>query len=699
MAGEYRRYQLGLLNTVVHLINLLVVAVILANISWFFVAFWDALVQDLLFLLFFPLGLWCRRMADRGRYKLAVRGYLGAASFIFIILIMTLGEFFLLHSAMGLAVIALLGVFLDDPRLSWRWGLVGSAVHLFSLGLRAIVPALEFDHDLPALLALITFPLILIAVLTAIGYRVSQHLRRALEASAASQAQMEKELDHRRRVESRLQLISSAVSQSTEGIAVSDMKGRVLFANPAWAQMHGYPSADAVIGLHYTVFHTPEQQDDIQGFGESLKERGFFGGEVGHVRRDGSTFPARLHATVLHDDEGEPAGTITTLVDISEQKALEAQIQQSQKMEAIGRLAGGVAHDFNNLLTGIISYIELALTDIQAPQVRDDLKEALDAANRAADLTRQLLTFSRKQLHKVTVLDLNNSVKSVEKMLESLIGADVTLRFLLDPDVGAVRANAGQVGQVLINLVVNAREAMEKGGEIIIRTDPVTLPEDRPELDVAPGAYVRLSVTDTGPGIPPEIMPHLFEPFFTTKEEGTGLGLSTVYGAIQSIGGDIAVETEPGEGTTFCVYWPVAQEGVAPSDQQPSAGPEPGSERILLVEDEKVVRDLAARILSRRGYEIWEAASGEEALALLKQKAGPPDLLVTDLVMPGIRGTELARRLRARYPTLPILYISGYTDDTIPDPEELGPNEKFLPKPFDARSLPEAVRELLDDGS
>jgi PAS domain S-box-containing protein len=397
-------------------------------------------------------------------------------------------------------------------------------------------------------------------------------------------------------------------------------------------------------------------------------------------------------------------GVLVISEDISERRQLEEQLRQSQKMEAIGRLAGGIAHDFNNLLMIITGYSELLLErhlDDQNPLHRH-VVEINNAGERAAGLTRQLLAFSRKQLLQPEVLDLNAIVTNVDKMLQRLIGEDIDLISVLGRDLGRVKVDPGQMEQVIMNLAVNARDAMPQGGKITIETANVELDDRyiRQHAEVTPGPYVMLALSDTGTGMDKETISHIFEPFFTTKEQskGTGLGLATVYGIVKQSGGHIWVYSEIGQGTMFKVYFPRVEEAGA-AGQQNEAQPAlpPGSETILLVEDEAEVRELILDVLTERGYTVLEARNGDEALLLGERRSGPIHLLLTDVVMPGgMNGRELAERLTALHPEIKVLYMSGYTDEAIVHHGVLDRGTIFLQKPFTPGALERKMRQLLD---
>jgi len=391
-----------------------------------------------------------------------------------------------------------------------------------------------------------------------------------------------------------------------------------------------------------------------------------------------------------------------------ERGELGTQLQQSQKMEAVGRLAGGVAHDFNNMLTAILGSVELLLGDTgAAARGREELEIIREAATRAQDLIRQLLAFSSRQVLRPAVLDLNHLVGNVSKMLRRVIGEDVHLSTTLATDLGTVRADPGQLEQVLVNLAVNARDAMPGGGKLTIATSDIEYdldhppPSSRHHLTLPPplGRYVVLEVTDTGIGMSPEIRAHLFEPFFTTKPrgKGTGLGLATVYGIVRQSGGHITVESAPERGATFRIYLPRVH---SPPDALPGPGviraPVTGTETVLLTEDDPLVRLLARTVLERAGYAVLTAAGGKEALILADDHRGPIHLLLTDVVMPEMSGRELMHHLAERRPEVKVLYVTGYSEDAVAQHGVLDPGTAFLPKPFTPEVLTRKVREVLD---
>ena len=379
-----------------------------------------------------------------------------------------------------------------------------------------------------------------------------------------------------------------------------------------------------------------------------------------------------------------------------ERRQLQHQLLQAQKLEAIGRLAGGVAHDFNNVLTAILGSTELLLLDTPAGvAAREELEIVRDAATRAQELIRQLLAFSARQVLQPAVVDLNALVESLGRMLRRLIGEDVTLTTAPGAGLGAVRVDPGQIEQVLVNLAVNARDAMPDGGRLTIGASNADVVDSG---NVPRGRYVVLQVTDTGVGMTPEILARVFEPFFTTKErgKGTGLGLATVYGIVQQSGGHVEVDSAPGAGTTFRIYLPRVEAPVeAPPEAAPVTAPEEGSETVLVAEDERLVRVLVRKTLTQAGYRVLEAGGGEEALRLAARHDGTIHLLVTDVVMPGMSGRELMRRLAEVRPNVKVLYMSGYSDEAVERHGVLDPGTAFMQKPFTPSVLARRVREVL----
>jgi signal transduction histidine kinase len=408
------------------------------------------------------------------------------------------------------------------------------------------------------------------------------------------------------------------------------------------------------------------------------------------------------HAEVVRDAAGRPVRLLGTVLDVTDRRRLEEQYRQAQKMEAVGRLAGGVAHDFNNLLTVINGYGEVLLESLPAGHpAREMVAEIRGAGERAAALTRQLLAFSRKQPAAPRVLDLNALVRDLDRMLRRLIGEDVEFATATAPDLWPVTADPGHLEQVVVNLVVNARDAMPRGGKLTVETRNVVLDDAyaRATADARPGPHVLLAVTDTGVGMDRATLDRALEPFFTTKgpSHGTGLGLATVYGVVKQAGGHVALYSEPGRGTTVKVYLPPTDVPVTQTPDRPIARPLPrGTETVLLVEDEDAVRALTRHVLRVAGYAVLEAADGRQAVRVADGYAGRIDLLVTDVVMPHLGGREVADALAGRHPGLRVLFLSGYSDDAVVRHGLVDRDVAFLQKPFTPADLARKVREVLD---
>src|SRR5437660_2828347 len=423
--------------------------------------------------------------------------------------------------------------------------------------------------------------------------------------------------------------------------------------------------------------------------------------EIKWKRKDLTFITVRLSGRAVTSGD-EPGGFLEVIAeDVTEKRVLEDQFRQAQKMEAVGRLAGGVAHDFNNLLLVISGYTEVLLEQLDPNSPLHQKAEAIQqAADRATTLTRQLLAFSRKQLLELKVVDLNTIVSDMDRLLSPLIGENIELMTRLAAGVGRTRADAGQIEQVLMNLVVNAKDAISNGGKISIQTANVHLDDSyrREHKYINPGPYVMISVTDTGLGMDKETQSRIFEPFFTTKEKGkgTGLGLSTVYGIVKQSGGYVFAQSEVGQGTTFRIYLPQVEGAADTIGPAKTASTETGgSETVLLVEDEESVRQLVRETLESKGYTVMEAENGEEGLKIAESHNGPIHMMITDVVMPGISGRELAKRLMQVRPETKVLYLSGYTEDAIVHQGVLETGTAFLQKPFTLQTLSRKVREVL----
>ena len=485
------------------------------------------------------------------------------------------------------------------------------------------------------------------------------------------------------------------------GVYRSAADGRLLECNRAFARLLGYASpAEAMAHPDWWLHAHPGAHAE---FWSRLRKEGSIVALEGQARRkDGTPVWVIQNVSLLSDESGEET-LLGTVFDVTERRRLEEQLLQSQKMEAVGRLAGGIAHDFNNLLTAIAGYSDLLLSDLpENDPRRESAVEIREAGRRAAGLTQQLLAFSRRQVLEPRVLDLNAVISSMEKMLRRVIGEDIELTTALDPDLWRTMADPGQIEQAIVNLAVNARDAMPRGGRLTLETANVTLDEKfaAAYATVQPGPHVMLAVSDTGVGMDAALQTRLFEPFFTTKErgKGTGLGLSTTYGIVKQSGGSIWVYSEPGLGTTFKIYLPRCEEELEGVEREAPPAPlstRSGSETVLLVEDEAEVRRLVDRLLRMQGYAVLPAATPAEAVAAARA-SGRIDLLVTDVIMPGMNGRELANLLASECPRLRVLYMSGYTDAAIAHQGILPPGTAFLSKPFTPDALARKVREVLD---
>jgi two-component system cell cycle sensor histidine kinase/response regulator CckA len=444
-------------------------------------------------------------------------------------------------------------------------------------------------------------------------------------------------------------------------------------------------------------------------------EKEYNGHEIVIERPDGSRRCSLAYASPLRHAAGQVVGAVNILVDITEKRRaeevfraseeerrrLQDQLWQAQKMEAVGRLAGGIAHDFNNLLSIINGYSELVLGELpdDAPTRQDVVKIRL-AVERGASLIRQLLAFSRRQPRSLRAMNLNTVVANVEEMLGRLIGEDIILTLDLDPFLPPIKVDPAQMEQIVINLALNARDAMPCGGKLTLETRRVDLDAEhcRRCCEARPGRFVMLVVSDTGCGMTSDVRMRAFEPFFTTKEQGkgTGLGLATVYGIVQQSGGHLSVHSEPGLGTTFTICLPLEEEAAACKQAEPSPTPRPGRETVLLVEDEDFVRQIVQRVLEDQGYTVLSVDSGEKGLRVAEAKGGAIQLLVTDVVMPGMSGPQLAAELQSRYPAIRTLFMSGYTGDFLTRHGVTAPDAEFLAKPFTLQALAAKVRNLLD---
>ena len=511
---------------------------------------------------------------------------------------------------------------------------------------------------------------------------VSQHIASAIHRKRSEQAL--------RASEERFRAMSEA---SPLGIFLTTGEGECIYANPALQSISGTRASELMGRGWAQAIHAEDRESVMRGWFNFVK-RDAKGGRTFRVQRpDGSVLWVAVAVVPMQPAEGS-RGFLGAIEDVTARRRLEEQLAQAQKLEAVGRLAGGVAHDFNNLLTAILGYASLVLRKLPADdQNRRNLEEIQKAGERAATLTRQLLTFSRRQVHVPEILDLNGLLTGLGDMLRHLLGEDIELVSVFRSGSAWIKADRGQIEQVIVNLAVNARDAMPNGGRLRVEVETA----DVKAAGLPPGPYVVLTVQDTGVGMDAETLQHIFEPFFTTKErgKGTGLGLATVYGIVQQSGGQVAVESGAGQGATFRIYLPrVRRTGPLPLFQE--GGSPTGHETILLVEDEPLVRSMTREILEISGYRVLEADGGEAALRLSGDFVGDIDLMLTDVVMPRMSGRELADRIAAIRPAMRILYASGYTDEVIAHHGVLEPGTEFIHKPFTPESLSLKVRQVLD---
>ena len=501
-----------------------------------------------------------------------------------------------------------------------------------------------------------------------------------------------------------LRKLSRAVEQSADTVVITDRNGVIEYVNPAFEALTGY-SCDEACGKTPRILKSGEQGPEIyQEMWRTILAGNVFRGIMVNRKKNGDLYYVEENICPVRDGRGEITHFIVNGRDLTERMRLEAQLLQAQKMDAVGRLAGGVAHDFNNLLTIITSYSELALDAVlQESPLEGKIQEILSAARRAAELTRQLLAFSRKQPQALRVVELNHVIGDIAKTLPRLIGEDIAFNFSPGPGLGRVRVDPVQIEQILMNLAANARDAMPQGGQLQIETSNVYLDSQYVEHKPAAiplGRYALITVTDDGAGIPREILPHIFEPFYTTKPsgKGTGLGLATVYGIVKQNKGFIWVYSEAESGTVFKIYLPCVAERKRSVEVDRSAleSLPRGSETILLVEDEQALRRAAAEFLRQQGYNVLEANDGLEALAVAQNHPAKIDLVVTDVVMPNMSGGELAKEIGRRRPDVKFLFVSGYAGKTVLDHKVVDLEMNFLQKPYTLKQFSTKVRAALN---
>lgn len=511
------------------------------------------------------------------------------------------------------------------------------------------------------------------------------------------------ELDRQRKAsEAELILRDRALSAATQGVLITDARAGnhpITYVSPAFEKLTGYSNAE-LIGQSCDMLEGPKT--DLAELGklrDAIDAGRSHEAELLINRRNGEEYWNHVAISPIFDEDGTLTHHVGVHTDVTERLRLEEQVRQAQKMEAVGQLAGGVAHDFNNVLTAIRGSVDLAMTEVESASAREDLRQIEKAAEHAAHLTHQLLAFSRQQVLQPQSTDLNKVVHDTTALIDRVIGDDIQLVQKLGPDIESVLVDRGQLQQVIINLCINARDAMPDGGRITIATSSCDLDETYVSNNFVPasGRYVLLEIADSGFGMDLETQAHAFEPFFTTKSEGTGLGLATVYGIVSQMGGHVEVESEPSIGTSFNVYLPSTTREVAPARTSPAhSGESPnGSETILHVEDSEMLRPMVQRALGRHGYNVLSAVDAEEAIEIARERDGNVDLLLTDIVMPGLNGRELADLLHAQYPHLRVLFTSGYPAD-VAVRNGIAANEvNFIEKPFLASDLLPLIQSIL----
>lgn len=528
-----------------------------------------------------------------------------------------------------------------------------------------------------------------------------------LESTASACVLNSRDITERKRSEEAVrqanETLRAVIETSPLAIYTLDLEGIVRTWNSSARKMFGY-SQEEVIGMPLPAIFPDEVSSFRKRLNDLINGESQAGSEERRRCKDKNTIDVSFWTAPLRDAEGAVTGVVEVVADNTERKRLEEQFRQAQKMEAVGRLAGGVAHDFNNLLTVITGYCQMLLDRFPiGDSTRDDMLQVLKAADRATTLTRQLLAFSRKQIVQPKVVELAGLVADMQQMLKRLLGVNIELTITTESGLGKIRVDPGQLEQVIVNLVVNARDAMPDGGRLAIHLRNVDLDSESGtrEMPIRKGSYVVLEVVDTGTGMDAETQSHLFEPFFTTKEKGrgTGLGLSTSYGIVKQNHGEILARSEIGVGSAFSIYLPrIDEPSTLDSGHTVSLRPTRGAETILVAEDEDGVRHIVTQMLREQGYTVLPANGGAEALRIAQTHAGPLQLLVSDVMMPRMSGPELAQRLRGMRPEMRVLFVSGYTDGEIVREGELEPGTDFLQKPFTREQLANKVREVLRPG-
>jgi PAS domain S-box-containing protein len=511
------------------------------------------------------------------------------------------------------------------------------------------------------------------------------------------------DITQRRSMESQLSLLSGVVKQATEIVIITDPSGNIEYVNPAFEKITGYSSIEAS-GKNPRFLRSGRQDAAFyKNLWETLMRKEPWTGRLINRKKDGTFYEEEANIFPLLDEKGRICHFVKMSKDVSIQIRLEGQLHQAQKMEAIGRLAGGIAHDFNNMLTGIIGNAEILKSKLNLDDgSKDFLREIINISEKAAALSRQLLTFSKLSTSSEKPININNAIAGLDRMIRRVIGEDIDFRTILHSRIPPVKLDPSHLDQIVLNLAINSRDAMPRGGTLVLETSIIKAGEDtvllHPELKK--DSYVLIRVTDSGTGMDEETASHIFEPFFTTKKgKGTGLGLSTVYAIVRKSGGTILVDSMPGRGTTFKIYLPPCEAGV----EAPRVNAAPaasmilgGKEEILVVEDDDVIRKLIGQILSRAGYKVHMAAKGNEAVLIYKGLQKKPALMMIDLVLPDMKGTDLAQVIEKQQPGIPILLTSGYDEDSIILRQHPGTKLEFIKKPFTMGALLGKIRGMLD---
>ncbi len=511
------------------------------------------------------------------------------------------------------------------------------------------------------------------------------------------------DITQRKEAEEHLQRFKTIFDSANYGCAIADLDGKLEYINTHLATIHGY-DPDELIGKHLSVFHNAEQMQEVTKVNKGLFEKGTFGPlELWHIHKEGAPFPMLMTGLLIKDNNGRPTHMAVAAIDLTREVELENQLRQAQKMEVVGQLAGGVAHDFNNLLQVILGYGDVVLSQEASNKlIHESIQEMVNAGERAAALVRQLLAFSRRQVLTLCEINLNEVVHDMLKMLKRLIGEHITLKFLEGANLASVRADAGQIGQILVNLCVNARDAMQEqeSGTITIETENVFISKSycANHLWAKPGRHVVMRVTDTGCGMDEAIQEKVFEPFFTTKEvgKGSGLGLSTVYGLIDQHKGFVHIHSEVDHGTAVAIYLPVCEAPESAPASSPTESLPEGNETILLSEDDDSVRKLTRAFLERAGYSVLTAANGEEALAVLEKRSADIDMAILDVVMPRGGGRTIYEQIKTHYPHIRVLFASGYSMNAVHTGFVLEEGMMFIQKPAARGDLLQKVRAILD---